>query len=403
MLLYLRLCICRSEISENATKLPKVIPSEEGECEDPAGKGGRSPHSDGGGGRRAARKGRGAARSSAGPGMAWKSASESLPAATSLNSGRPSGVRSAREATARAPPTSRLRPLPAHPRLGSNPSPKDWEPQGRRPGSQRRPQPHRFRSEPPRGPPGPWTAPRGRPPRVTPAPNHSRRRRRGRSERRRPTLTAALHPASRTRTPARHSRPPPPPPRAGVRRPHPPTTRGHSAKPPPPLQPPPLPRCPPPPRPLASLRPPFLAPPRSPSHWPTRGGGGAWRPAAGGAVSGSGTQGGWLSTAREPADCPTHQRCWPDCAVCRRTSEANLRNKSSFAPSSREEVFCPRCVSGDFPGGHFEFLLVRHLQLLSAFFPHPYGTKIYFVLNFKTAPLFSILSFSETKLSNYYD
>ncbi|XP_059544768.1 proline-rich protein HaeIII subfamily 1-like [Myotis daubentonii] len=192
--------------------------------------------------------------------MGWKSASESLPAATSLNSGRPSGVRSAREATARALPTSRLWPLPAHPRLGSNPYPKDREPQGTRPGSQRRPQPHRFRSEPPRGPPGPWTAPRGRPPRVTPAPSRSR----GRSERRRPTLTAALHPASRTRTPARHSRPPPPPPRAGARRPHPPTTRGHSAKPPPPLQPPPLPRCPPPPRPWPRSSP-CLAPPLEPN------------------------------------------------------------------------------------------------------------------------------------------
>lgn len=52
---------------------------------------------------------------------------------------------------------------------------------------------------------------------------------------RRPTLTAALHPASWTWTPALHSRPPPPPPplRAGARRPHPPSARGLPAEPPP--------------------------------------------------------------------------------------------------------------------------------------------------------------------------
>ncbi|XP_045439765.1 LOW QUALITY PROTEIN: sterile alpha motif domain-containing protein 1-like, partial [Pipistrellus kuhlii] len=118
-----------------------------------------------------------------------------------------------------------------------------------------------------------------------------------------------------------------------------PTTRGHSAKPPPPQPPPPPPRCPPPPRPRPRSSRPF--PPPEPSPLAPARRGGAWRAAAGGAVSGSGTQGDWLSIAREPADCPRRRRCWPVCAVCHRTSEANLRNKSPFAPSSRQQVFCP--------------------------------------------------------------
>lgn len=113
---------------------------------------------------------------------------------------------------------------------------------------------------------------------VTPDPCLSRH---GWCERRHPTLTAALHPASRTRTPAQHSRPPPPPPRAGARRPHPPrpadarpSRRRRRRAPCSYRNDRPGPGRPAPGRPAPGLAPPA---PRSPAHWSARpGGGGLW-------------------------------------------------------------------------------------------------------------------------------
>lgn len=136
-------------------------------------------------------------------------------------------------------------------------------------------------------PPGHSTATRRWPLRVTPAPGPGRH---GRTERRRPTLTAALHPASRAPTPARHSRPPPPPPPAGARRPHPPRpadarpSRSRRRRP-----------CrhrhdrAGPRRPAPGLAPPAgpRPAPRGPAHWPARAGGGARRRPQVGAAAGS--------------------------------------------------------------------------------------------------------------------
>ncbi|KAK2107001.1 hypothetical protein P7K49_016515 [Saguinus oedipus] len=83
---------------------------------------------------------------------------------------------------------------------------------------------------------------------ATPTQSHNLH---GRSERHLPTLTKALHPASRTRTPAPHLRPPPPPPpRAGARSAA-TDTATTTTQLPPPLQLPPRPRLPPAPPPGA--------------------------------------------------------------------------------------------------------------------------------------------------------
>lgn len=144
-------------------------------------------------------------------------------------------------------------------------------------------------------------------------------------------LTAALHPASRTRTSVQRSRPPPPPPppRAGTRRPHPPRPANAG----------PNRRCSP-----SSYRQhragrrrpaPILAPPI----WPRPAHLGP-SPLAPGAELGALQQVGRLLAlvgrtlvvscilVRRPQRCRTFL---PPCAACRRTGGANFRNKSPFA------------------------------------------------------------------------
>lgn len=153
----------------------------------------------------------------------------------------------------------------------------------------------------------------------------------------RPTLTAALHPASWTRTPARHSRPPPPPPRAGARRPHPP--RPADA------------------RPSLRRRPcscshdragrrrrsaPGLAPPArprpapfAPAHWPARSGGGALRGRQVGAAAGW-APGAGCQLCLSPQTVPASRPCWPPRAACGRPGGGTVLSHLLTRPGKQE-------------------------------------------------------------------
>lgn len=222
-------------------------------------------------------------------------------------------------------PTAQVRPLP-----------EDQEPAG--PGPQRTPQPHRLRSGPPRGPPGPWTAPRGRPPPVTPAqaaaraaearatdphspqrsilrpgrgrlPDTHGRRRRGRGLELAdpiPQRPADARPSRRRPGNHRHDR-------AGR-------------------------RCPAP-WPRSSL--PAWPRPWDPAHWPTRLGGVTRHHAAGGVVAGSGALGAGCQLHPSPQLSPSQDVLASLCGLPR-----DRRSKPW-----KQVAFCTlHQGAGDFPG-----------------------------------------------------
>ena len=114
---------------------------------------------------------------------------------------------------------------------------------------------------------------------------------------------------------------------------------------------------------LAAAPPPGFALPASPRPAP---GVQPIGPRAWGAELGAQQQVGRLSAMERRAlavkGCTLSPRLFPaQDTLAGRTVEASLRNKSPFASSSRDQVLCRCFLSGNFSGGHFEFLPVRNL------------------------------------------